>query len=388
MPESRLDELQDERDDEGVDRECFRERNREDHRRLDLARGFRIPAHSLNGLSADEPDGNRREHNPEGNGASDREQFDAFWIHRSDAQRMSEERDIAPQPTRISDSTTVWRTGSSIADRSQIDKRSAKVGPWLAESLVPLVVRDRCDLEEDKCKDGKDERLDKADEELKAKEWEWRAVRDQRCNDDQEHLPGEDVPEEPEGEGNDLGKLAHELEEPDEERDGVPHIEELAEVTDDPKLPEAPEVCCENRNECQREGGVEVRIPTAEERDKHFASAMDGLDANRPNTRKESKPVERNNKEEERRDERKDALGGPAAAGDAVHQGEEKFNDELNGRLDLPRNHMQPSADEERREDKARRDDPAHEERVRHGEWAEMSDSFGGEGDLRHEDDP
>src|SRR3990167_5232771 len=64
----KLDELDDERYDECVDRDSFRERDSEDHGRLDLRSCFGVASDSLHSLSGEEPDTDTRADCPRSDG--------------------------------------------------------------------------------------------------------------------------------------------------------------------------------------------------------------------------------------------------------------------------------------------------------------------------------
>src|SRR3989344_809277 len=77
-------------------------------------------------------------------------------------------------------------------------------------------------FEEDERQKRKDKPLNEPDEDLEAKEGDGGDVRDKEGNDDEEHLPRENIAEETKGEGDHFREFCNQFEDPNEGADWIP----------------------------------------------------------------------------------------------------------------------------------------------------------------------
>ena len=247
-----------------------------------------------------------------------------------------------------------------------------------SDFLLPLFsVRGGRDLEKHEGEDGKDERLDEAHEEFKAEKRQGSNVGDNRRDDDEQHFPSKDVAKESKGKRDHFGNLADELQDPHEEDKRVPDSEEFPEMAEETQLAEAVEMRRDNRDEREREGRVQVCISAAEEGNKENPAAVMGSpDTDGPNTRQEPKPVQGDDEHKECGNEGKDPLRLSTISCDAIHEREEKFEGELDGRLRFAGHEREAPADEQRPDHEEPRHHPTHDERIGDRETAEVPDGF------------
>ncbi len=181
------------------------------------------------------------------------------------------------------------------------------VGRWGSKGSVGLImpVGHRCHFEEDDREESEDEALDEADEEFEAKEGEGGDVREEERNDDQEHFPCEDVPEEPEGEGDDFRALRNKFQNADEAHDGIPPggDEVFAGVGEDAESGNPENLGHRDGNESDRERHIHVGVHRAEEGEGDEMSFMHSLDGDDADSRQYPHPVCDDKEEEDRRDE-------------------------------------------------------------------------------------
>lgn len=79
--EHQLDELEDQGNYESVDGDSLSESDCEDHRGLNFASSLRIAADGFHTFATDLTDGKRRHDGADGDGASDGEDPDYFYVH-------------------------------------------------------------------------------------------------------------------------------------------------------------------------------------------------------------------------------------------------------------------------------------------------------------------
>src|SRR3989344_102058 len=77
-------------------------------------------------------------------------------------------------------------------------------------------------FQEDEREECKYQSLDESHEELESQKGNRREVGQQKTDDQQQHFTGENIPEQTEGEGNDLRALRNQLQYPNERSDGIP----------------------------------------------------------------------------------------------------------------------------------------------------------------------
>lgn len=242
-------------------------------------------------------------------------------------------------------------------------------------------------FEEDQSQHSKDHRLDKSDEYLEEEERERHEIRHEMEHDDKEHLTGEDIPEETEGEGDGLPHFRDELEYPYHCSDAVGLVEraneELLGVGDETEGGNTRKLDGDHRNEreCQRK--VEVRRRGPEKRDDGMTSlAVVPGQADGVHTREEADPVGREDEEEYGRNERKELEGLLAILGHRLDEIEKRLKHHLEEVLH-PARYLLPIADEYTGTgDDASRHDRPDEERVGHREPPDREKLFGCDRDF------
>ena len=100
--------------------------------------------------------------------------------------------------------------------------------------LLVVAVTGNREHREDQGEGAEHESLDRTDKQLQAIEnhEDRRRHSDEECHDEEQDLAGQHVAEETGGEADEAGKLGDELQDADEEVDGIAEVEELGEVAE------------------------------------------------------------------------------------------------------------------------------------------------------------
>ena len=114
---------------------------------------------------------------------------------------------------------------------------------------------------------GEYKRLNEANKEFQAQKGHRRKIRNEKSNNDKQHLAREDIPEQPEGERDDLGKFTHNLQDARKGRNGAPEHDEPAEMFLHANRHKPEDVRERNREKRERERHIEVGVHGAENGD-------------------------------------------------------------------------------------------------------------------------
>ena len=137
----------------------------------------------------------------------------------------------------------------------------------------------------------KDERLDEPHEELQKQKRQRDDIRHQRADDNEEHLAGEHVPEQPERERDHFSKFRNEFKYPHKGVDGIAQREKFAEVAAKTVGQGPEEVRREDRNDGKAEGKVEIGRRRTKKRDELLVSVFYRVQTQRPDAGQEPHPV-------------------------------------------------------------------------------------------------
>ncbi len=237
-------------------------------------------------------------------------------------------------------------------------------------------------LEEDESQHGKHEGLDESDEDLEKEEWERHEERHEMEHHDKEDLPGKDIAEETEGEGDRLADFRDKLENSHRGPDAVRLVkgahEELPRVGSEAERGDAGELDRDDGDQGEGQGEVEVGRSRPEKRDDGMTPlAVVPGQADGVHTREEADPVGREDEEEYGRNERKELEGLLAVLGHRLDEIEEHLKYYFKEILH-PARHLLPIADEYAGTgDDASRHDRPDEERVGHREPPDREKLFG-----------
>lgn len=130
-------------------------------------------------------------------------------------------------------------------------------------SLCAVRLGDR-EFDEEKREKCEDRGLEESDEKLEHHERHRSEVWRKECSDNNKHFSGQDVAEKTERERDEAGKLSDELDDADGKTDrAVLYVNELTQIFECAKRREADHLNRDERDGCERERDIEVRIYTA-----------------------------------------------------------------------------------------------------------------------------
>ena len=166
--------------------------------------------------------------------------------------------------------------------------------------LFMSAMRRRVHAQENQGKHGEDEGLDKSDKQFQKHKRQGYNIGGEESYYNHEHLPGEDVAEKTEGEGNDFRKLRNKLQNPDKEHNRIAEVEEFAEMRKKSELDHAKHVGGDYRDESDSECEIQIGCRRTEERHHPlFTVEDDGTDS-----RQKPEPVGCDDEKEDSGDER------------------------------------------------------------------------------------
>lgn len=189
-------------------------------------------------------------------------------------------------------------------------------------------------LEKHQGQHGKHHRLDEPDEHLEEHKRQWQEIGYQVEHDGEEHFPCKNIPEQTEGERNNLAQFRHQFEKTDDRTDTIGLVkradQELLTILHDAHSRDTGKLHGDNGDKGECEGEIEVSGSTAEERDDGSMPGFIGMgESDRTESRQQPGPVGDQDEQEDGGNEWEKLACLLLILRDTFHELQERFENDL-----------------------------------------------------------
>src|SRR3989344_6504711 len=205
--------------------------------------------------------------------------------------------------------------------------------------LVTLIMGHGGHLEENKSQERKHQSLDEADKDFQSQKGDRGEVGQQKTDHDQQHFTRENITEETEVEGDDLGHFGDQFEDADEAADRVfpGRHEEFSRVRQHAKRGDAERLRRDHGNQRNRQRHIDVGVHRTKDRQWYQMAVMHPFNRNAADAGQNAHPIGEDQENQDRGHEGEKLARHIAVLHHAVKEIEEPFNNHFHKRLKSPR---------------------------------------------------